>query len=194
MSSRPPQCAVRAFALALLLAAGGPTLFGEDEPSHTSAAEDAVRRHDEQTELRVATLARIRISHPQRLSGAIGAIWARQPTSFDCTTTCEYRGFTLHAEPGLNGAQISAGYAKLIGEQQGHSRFVRDILLGFGIRGTLLRTWGDADLDPSSQTLVGAEADLSIVRVNFSLGLLRRVSGPDDADRWHLAGGIGWGF
>jgi hypothetical protein len=66
--------------------------------------------------------------------------------------------------------------------------------VGYAFKGALLRTWGDSDVEPPNSTWLGAETEFTIVKVNFSLGAFRRVSGEAMGDSWLLTGGIGWGF
>jgi hypothetical protein len=145
-------------------------------------------------ERRVVGLSRIRLSFPQRLSGAVGAMVVRQPANYDCSTVCEFRGLFVQAEPGLSGGQLSAGYATVMGEKGRNEHFLSSVYLGYAIKGALLRTWNDADLRPSDQTLLGVEGDFTIIRINFSLGLFRRLGSGDVDDPWVIAGGVGWGL
>ena len=66
--------------------------------------------------------------------------------------------------------------------------------MGFGIKGALLRTWGDASFDRADETFLGTEADFTVTQVNFRLGIFRSVSADPDEDPWMVTGGIGWGF
>jgi hypothetical protein len=66
--------------------------------------------------------------------------------------------------------------------------------LAGGVRASLLRTWGDSPLGDEPQTLAGVEGELTITRVNFTIGLFRAVSGAGPHDDWVVTGGIGWGF
>ena len=118
----------------------------------------------------------------------------RQPASYDCTTVCQFRGWLFQAEPGLAGGQLSAGYAVVTGEKGRNKHFLSNVYVGYGVKGALLRTWGEANLDPPDQTLLGVEGDFTVIRVNFSLGVFRHVGSGEPDDRWLIAGGIGWGF
>ena len=66
--------------------------------------------------------------------------------------------------------KLGSGYALLVGERKRNQRFLSDIYVGWGVRGALLRTWGDSTLDPSGQTFVGAEADLTVASANIGVG------------------------
>jgi hypothetical protein len=85
---------------------------------------------------------------------------------------------------------------KLVGESGRTKRLMHTAHFGWNVRGVVLRTWGDSDLSPQSQTLAGIEAGLSIIRLNFSLGILRSLYTGDEplADEWVLTTGVGWGF
>jgi hypothetical protein len=153
-----------------------------------------VRAADEDRHLVVAPLGRLRLSSPQQVSAAIGMILAHQPAGFECTATCEYRGALFQLEPGLAGGQLAAGYARFIAGRGHREKFLSEILMGYGFKAVLLRTWGGANLSPQNQTLLGVEGAASIVNVNFSLAVLREVGPAEVADRWRIAGGLGWGF
>jgi hypothetical protein len=155
---------------------------------------DRIEREEQDAEVRFVGVGGVRLSVPQQLSGAIGGMRARLPTSYDCSEACEYRGWLLEAEPGLAGGQISGGYAVVVGEQDSGSRFLSDVFLAYGVRAAILRTWGDADLDPPDQTLAGLEGQFTIIRIHFDLGLFRSLESGPVEDRWLVTGGVGWGF
>lgn len=163
-------------------------------PAPRSELTEEILREAQDTRLRRVGVARVRISYPQKLSAAIGAMFAHLPTSYDCTAVCEFRGLLLQAEPGLAGGQLSAGYAVVNGETAGERPFLKKVYLAYGVKAAVLRTWGDSDLSPADQTLLGIEGDLSVIQLNFSLGVFRPVftSGADDP--WIITGGVGWGF
>jgi hypothetical protein len=167
-------------------------------PPDAESAGDRIREQildeEQDRETRVVGIGRARVSFPQQFSVAAGAIVASQPRSWDCTTVCEFRGFVFEAEPGLSGGQLSAGYAVIMGETGSAGNFLTDVYLAYGVRGALLRTWGDADLRPEDQTLAGVEGEFTVIRISFSLGLFRSVGSSTPEDDWILTGGAGWGF
>ena len=85
----------------------GPPLAAADEPPVPDLAA-SILQHDTDLERRIVGLTRVRLSYPQQVSGALGAMVVRQPASYDCTTVCDYRGWLFQVEPGLHGGQISA--------------------------------------------------------------------------------------
>jgi hypothetical protein len=99
----------------------------------------------------------------------------------------------LQIEPGLTGGQLSAGWARVLGEKKNNKFFLHDVYVAFGAKAVLMRTWGDSPLHPQDQTLAGVEGEFTIARVNFSLGLLRSLADRPE-DRWVITGGLGWGF
>lgn len=155
---------------------------------------ERIREHDSRTERRRVGLLGLRLAHVQRVAGSLGAIWVRQPVDFDCATVCDFRGPFAQVEPGLAGIQLGAGYAVLVGEKGRNTHYLRRIYVGLGVKGTLLRTWGDARVDPPDQTFAGVEVNAAIAQVNFRLGMLRSLSDPEGGERWLVTGGIGWGF
>lgn len=156
--------------------------------------EAAVVLEDATLEYRRVFVARARLSHPQRISGSLGMLLARLPSGFECTTVCDFRGWVFQIEPGWNGGQASAGYGMVIGDQRPRTDYVANVYVGFAVKGAVLRTWGDSPVEPSSQTFLGVETELTITRVNLSLGLFRSVSDGVHDDRWLVSGGLGWGF
>ncbi len=178
-------------ALGLLLA-GMPCRADDPEPDRPSVED--VRANDQETERRLYVVARARLSYPQRLSVGAGAFFVRQPVDHECLTACYFRGLLVQVEPGLEGGQVSAGYAVAVAETLGAGRFVPSVHVGYAFKGALLRTWGDADVEIRDETYAGVETEFTIVRVNFSLAAFRRVSSDPTGDPWLLAGGIGWGF
>jgi hypothetical protein len=155
---------------------------------------DRILEEDRDVERRVVGLTRFRVSFPQRASAAVGAMMVRQPARYDCSTVCEFKGLFVQAEPGLSGGELSAGYAVVMGEKGRNEHFLSRVYMGYGIKAALLRTWNDADLTPSDQTLLGIEGEFAVIHVNFSLGLFRHVGSGEVRDPWVVAGGVGWGF
>jgi hypothetical protein len=141
-------------------------------------------------------LMRARWSNTQMLSVGLGAMLVKQPKNTDCSVSCALRGWHFEIEPGLYGIQGGIGWGKLVGESGRTKRLMHTAHFGWNVRGVVLRTWGDSDLSPQSQTLAGIEAGLSIIRLNFSLGILRSLYTGDEplADEWVLTTGVGWGF
>jgi hypothetical protein len=180
--------------LALLAALPCRSADGTQENGVSTGLIEAVREHDARTERRRFGLLGLRLSYPQQVAGSVGAIWVRQPIDFDCSTVCDFRGPIAQIEPGLAGARLAAGYAVLVGETGSNARYLRRVYVGLGIKGTLLRTWGNANVTPADQTFAGVEVSATVAQVNFRVGLLRSLSHTESGDRWLIAGGLGWGF
>ena len=141
-------------------------------------------------------LMRIRWHDTQLFSAGLGAMLTKQPESMNCSIGCSISGWHFEVEPGIYGVQGGIGWGKLVGESGG-TRLMHTVHFGWNVRGVVLRTWGDSSLYPQSQTLVGVEGGLSIVRMNFSLGFLKSLySGPGEeyGDDWILTTGVGGGF
>jgi hypothetical protein len=180
--------------LALLAALPCPAAQDETSDAAPNDLIEQIREHDSRTERRRVGLLGLRLSYPQRVAGSLGAIWVRQPADFDCATVCDFRGPFAQIEPGLAGVQLGAGYAVLVGEKGRNTHYLRRIYVGLGVKGTLLRTWGDAPVNPPDQTFAGVEVNASIAQVNFRLGMLRSLSDPASGEHWLVTGGLGWGF
>jgi len=154
---------------------------------------EQVRDEDEQRKTSWTGFHRLRAGYPQTISAGLGVIRARLPESWECVTVCPFRGLVLQLEPGLHGAQLSAGFATLMAEKRHRKRFLADIYLAFGVKGVLLRTWDGANLAPADRTFAGIEFSYTVTRINFSLGTLRRVD-RTPGDDWIVSIGAGWGF
>jgi hypothetical protein len=181
--------------IAVCLAVGATSWSAEDPPGPTpSDLERHIQHEEQELETRMVGVGKVRLSVPQRVSGSLGMLIARQPADIDCTTVCEYRGALLQVEPGLDGGQVSAGYAVVVGELGDNDHFLSNVFLGYGLKAALMRTWGDSSLSPPDQTLLGIEGNFTVIRINFSLALFRPVGSDDPADPWVVGGGLGWGF
>jgi hypothetical protein len=154
---------------------------------------DQVREELTNLERRWYGLMRIRWSDTQKISAGFGAMLVNQPKNIECSIGCTLRGWHFEIEPGLYGVQGGVGWGKLVGESGRTGRLMHTVHFGWNVRGVVLRTWGDSTLWPQSQTLAGIEGGLSIIRLNFSLGLLRSLSSEAGED-WIITTGIGWGF
>ena len=194
---RPLSHLASTLGCALLALLGAlPCPAGDGERSDAAPADliEQIREHDSRTEVRRIGLLGLRLSHPQQVAGSLGAIWVRQPVDFDCSSACDFRGPLAQIEPGVAGVQLGAGYAVLVGEKGRNTHYLRRIYVGLGIKAALLRTWGDAAVEPADQTFAGLEVDAAVAQVNFRLGLFRSLSRAGTEDRWLVTGGLGWGF
>jgi hypothetical protein len=138
-------------------------------------------------------LVRVKYGYPQRLAAGLGAIFVDQPKSMDCLTGCALRGWHFEIEPGRFGIQGSVGWGKLIGETGRNGRLLHTVHFGWNVRGVVFRSWRDSSLRPKEQTLVGAEFGLSIIRLNFSVGILRSLASDRNQD-WVGLATVGWGY
>jgi hypothetical protein len=99
------------------------------------------------------------------------------------------RGFLLQADAGSGGGKLSLGIgARARVEEEGFRGTV-----GVGLRASLARTWGSPIGTEPGLTYLGPELDLSVLRLNLSLGVLWRVSGTSGATAL-FSWGIGVGL
>jgi hypothetical protein len=133
------------------------------------------------------------LTYPQVVAASIGVMATSQPSTFECSTACDFWGPFAQLEPGLGGGKLSIGWGRAIGTTGKDGRFLTNVSLALAGKATVLRTWGDFGAVASGRTFAGAELDFSVARVNFGLGVLYRVSSGDDSP-WLVTGGIGWGF
>jgi hypothetical protein len=155
---------------------------------------EQIRLHDARKEMRRVGLLGLRLTYPQKFSGTLGFLWARQPADFDCTTGCDFRGPMVQIEPGIAGAQVSAGYAIVVGDKGRNTFFVRRIYVGWGIKVAFLRNWGNEALQPATQSFLGIETEFTITQVNLRFGVFRSTSRAEVERPWMITGGVGWGF
>ena len=193
-TDRPGGKREKTAAAAAATARNGPR--PEEESTGAEREDDATARvlAEEKMKKRVVGLLRVRVSRSQRLSAGVGAMVARMPADFDCTTVCDYRGAVFQVEPGTAGAQLAAGYALVLGEKRHNDYFLAQVYAAFGVKAAVLRTWGDSSAAPPGRTYAGVEGDFTITQVHFTMGVFRRISDPPGADPWLVSGGIGWGF
>jgi len=159
-------------------------------PSLVSSA----RADDGKPALRTGGLLRVHWDYPAKASLGFGVILARMPESFDCKTTCQFRGATIQGAAGLGAGELAVGYGSLVGETGRGAWLIRHVYVGYGVRAVALRTWGSSTLDPEGSTFLGAEGAFTIAQFGVTLGAFRRLD-PSPGDRsWRVMGGIGWGF
>ncbi|MGB5486543.1 MAG: hypothetical protein WBN06_04085, partial [Lysobacterales bacterium] len=164
------------------------------ESTEQNQALEQVREELTNLESRWYGLMRVRWHDTQMVSAGLGAIFVKQPENVDCSIGCSLRGWHFEVEPGLYGIQGGVGWGKLVGETGRTKRLLHTVHFGWNVRGVVLRTWGDSSLYPQSQTLVGVEGSVSIIRMNISLGFLRSLySGPgeESGHDWIITTGFG---
>lgn len=186
---RAARLALAAWTLAVLIPSAAAAEARADAPS----ARSSVERENERTHRRAVGVWRARVSIPQKVSAGVGWVVADVPVDFPCTAPCEYRGALVQLDAGLSGAQIAAGWAVIIAGGAPDRPFRDSIHIGFGIKGCLLRTWGDPWGFAGSETFAGAEVAATVSKANLSLGVYRSLAG-DPEHRWRLGVGLGYGF
>lgn len=155
---------------------------------------DQLARRGSDLEHRYVGLLGLGLAHPEVVNGSIGVLLAEVPAEYPCTTVCHFQGPLLQLQAGVGGGRLSAGWARVLGPKPRDRAFLTDVHIGFGFKGSLLRTWGDGSHSPSDQTFLGGEFEITVVRVNFRAGIFYRLDGDEGSARWLPAGGIGWGF
>jgi hypothetical protein len=99
------------------------------------------------------------------------------------------QGFLLQADAGSGGGKLSLGVgARAKVDEEGFHGTV-----GASLRVALARTWGSPIGTEPGLTYLGPELDLSVVRVNLTLGVLWRVSGHAGASAL-FSWGLGFGL
>jgi hypothetical protein len=113
---------------------------------------------------------------PTRITGDVGLQWWRGGDN-----PSESRGFLVVGGIGKSGVKISAG------------AYGRDEWAGIDMRGVVIRTWADPLWATSNSTYAGAEVGVTMLWLRFSVGVLRRIGGPEP-HRPALKCGIEWQY
>jgi len=156
------------------------------------ALEKQIAAEDADRETRLVVLQRVGWIHPSGPSGSLALMLARLEPNADCATLCSLLGPYAQLDGGLAGGRLSIGYGQVLGELR-RGRLLTHAYLGFGVKATLLRTWGDPAGAPPATTYFGGTMEVAIAKVNLELGALRRIQGRRD-DRWLFTWGLGVGF
>jgi hypothetical protein len=99
------------------------------------------------------------------------------------------QGFLLRADAGSGGGRLSVGlgaWAKV--DADGFKGTA-----GMALRLAVAHTWGDPIGQPAGLTYLGPEVDLSLLRVNLTLGVLFKVGG-DGGSSALFSWGLGFGL
>jgi hypothetical protein len=99
------------------------------------------------------------------------------------------QGFLFQADAGSGGGKLSLGVGARAHVDDEDFRGT----VGIGLRASLVRTWGSPIGTEPGLTYLGPELDLSVVRVNLTLGVLWRVSGTTGSSAlfsWGLGLGL----
>ena len=99
------------------------------------------------------------------------------------------QGFLLRADAGSGGGKLSlglGGWAKV--DTEGFKGTA-----GMALRLAVAHTWGDPIGQPAGLTYLGPEVDLSVLRINLTLGVLFRVGGSGGSSAL-FSWGLGFGL
>lgn len=99
------------------------------------------------------------------------------------------QGFLLRADAGTGGGRLSVGlgaWAKV--DTDGF-----DGTAGMALRLAVAHTWGDPIGQPAGLTYLGPEVDLSVLRINLTLGVLFKVGGSGGSSAL-FSWGLGFGL
>jgi len=99
------------------------------------------------------------------------------------------QGFLVRADAGSGGGKLSlglGGFAKV--DTEGFKGTA-----GMALRLAVAHTWGDPIGQPPGLTYLGPEADLSVLRINLTLGVLFRVGGSGGSSAL-FSWGLGFGL
>ena len=133
----------------------------------------------------LATSVNLTLSHRRR-----GAAGSAAPAARHADATSPRReigvGISPQVEPG-----VSAGRASIAYVDHGYGSFGS----GFGVAGTVLRTWNDPWWTRENATYAGGEVFLwPIVFIGPRLGLFRSVAGNTSPNKWFVSLDFGIGL
>lgn len=99
------------------------------------------------------------------------------------------QGFLFQVDAGSGGGKLSLGVGARarVDEEDFHGT------VGVGLKASLVRTWGSPIGTEPDLTYLGPELDLSVLRINLSLGVLWRISGNAGASAL-FSWGLGFGL
>jgi len=160
----------------------------EDELMAEIAARDA------DGERRAYVLVGATLTSYEGVSGSLGWLFTKTEPEFDCRRICDLSGATLQFEPGIDGGQMSIGYARVFGETRMHPRLMPKVYLALGMRGVLLHTWSSGELGPSGLSFVGLQGQFTVTSVSFRLGTLWHVGSGEPKQNHAITWSFGWGF
>ena len=99
------------------------------------------------------------------------------------------QGYLLRADVGSGGGKLSLG---LGAQAKVHEEDFKGTV-GAALRLALAHTWGDPIGQPAGMTFLGPELDLSVIRINLTLGVLFKVGG-DGGSAAVFSWGLGVGL
>ena len=155
---------------------------------------DRELRRETEREHQLFGLARARVSYPLIASVGLGMLIGERSKAYDCTIQCEVDGWLASVEAGAGGVVWGLGPAYLIGELGDNKYFLSRRYMGYSVRGSVMRTWGDTAYRPDREWHAGVEGQFTVVSLNLSLGVYRRIGHHGAGEPWLVSGGIGWGF
>jgi len=167
--------------------AGFPAL----DPASLEPLEARIEAETEARSPRTFVLWRAGWYAPAGPAGAVSLLRAPFREGQHCPESCELDGPFLQLTAGAAGGGISFGWTQFIGQLHRDDRTMAEASLAWGIKGTVLRTWGDPWGERPERTFVGPGFEFSVARINLELEALWA---PDGSGDWSLAWGIGFGF
>jgi hypothetical protein len=187
---------------ALLLLCAAAAVAQDSAPAPPASADESDRLDAIDRELRRETerqhqlfgLARARLSYPMVASVGLGMLIGERSKAYDCTIQCEVDGWLASVEAGAGGVVWSLGPAYLIAELGDNKYFLSRRYMGYSVRGSVMRTWGETAYRPDREWHAGVEGQFTVVSLNLTLGVYRRIGHHGSGEPWLVSGGIGWGF
>jgi hypothetical protein len=183
-----------------LFAATNALAQGDDAPAPDegdAARLEAIDRElvrETEREHQLFGVARARVSYPMLASVGLGMLIGERSKAYDCTIQCEVDGWLANVEAGAGGVVFNLGPAYLIGELGDNKYFLSRRYMGYAVRGSVMRTWGETAYRPDREWHAGIEGEFTVVSLNLSLGVYRRIGEHGQGEPWLISGGIGWGF
>jgi len=133
--------------------------------------------------LRISPALGLHFGAPQKASAAVGVLVGED---WQSGARDHSRNAAIVVEPG-----VSAGRASIAYVDHGYGSFGS----GFGVAGTVLRTWNDPWWTRENATYAGGEVFLwPIVFIGPRLGLFRSIAGNTSPNKWFVSLDFGIGL
>ena len=168
-------------AAGLMIAVAGPAAFAprvaRAQSCPTCTPDNSPRR------FHIAPALGLHAGTPQKASVALGVLVGEE---WRQDSRDHARNIAVFAEPGLSAGRASIAYV-----DHGYGSFGS----GFGIAGTVMRTWKDPWTVADNMTYAGGEVILwPIVFIGPRIGFFRSIAGTATTKKWFISLDVGIGL
>ena len=142
-----------------------------------------------QTASRPLFIAGVEKSRPLHEAATVGILIPLQPLTRSGELGGQrlaYRGLLVEAAAGVEGFGVATGWGRRLKKPRSFA------VTGEDIMATAFRTRNPLGGAATDATYVGGEVGLTSLAMRMSVGVARRVSGPQEADRTIFTWGVGF--